>query len=795
MKKKREPKDVVVNGSVRFSCIDAHVVRLEYDPLGVFEDRPTSWIATRQKCEEWQSVEELESGLILSTGIIGLECTNSSNPFSSDTLAITFNLNGKNVNWRPGDIDPENLGGIPPSMDRVSKAMLPYPVESQLYDPMADPNEQVVSWALLNSKIMDLGVPFPQSLTEIIHYLRHGKFNDLEKGPDGFEDMLERARRYPPGYLSKSGFTVLNDSGSPIMTGKQFEHLPRRQGIQDLYFIAYGSNYKAGLKRVRDLSGPAPMIPRYAFGFWFSEYDERGEEDYRNLIDDCRKHGIPLDVIVMDLYWHDQKTIYPPRVNAWYGWEWNEELFPDPARFTRWVHGEGLHLSANVHPGGIPKTDHRYPDFERRFGQAFLPTNDSDSKKRGSVFIDWEDCPQVRAYFEELHRPVNEDGLDIWWVDGSSNIGQAEANRHYFEFTENVFPKQRPITLVRHGMHSGHRYPVVFTGDSHADWEVLREEIRYTAQGANVLQSYLSHEIAGHLDQIPVDLYVRWSQFGALSPIFRYHGAFVERRPWKFGEEALQAVKEALHLRYKLIPYLYTLSREAYDSGVAMCRPMYLEFPGDQTCYEFLHQFMLGNRLLVAPVDDPKSVKKIYFPEGEWYHYQTGEKFQGPQVISKTFPLRSIPLYVRGGKILPKGPYADRIVDIDPNIIEISIWGEGKDEYRVYQDDGYTPKYKQANFRFIPIKYSTNATGAELAILPEIDDFEADSVRLSATIHDFPSVAEIIVNGNRLTPNPSGEPGYSYNAANRILNIRLGRPPLSMKFMIEIIKGPDESPA
>ena len=227
-------------------------------------------------------------------------------------------------------------------------------------------------------------------------------------------------------------------------------------------------------------------------------------------------HDLPLDVVVMDLYWHDQKQPHEGRGNAWFGWEWNFDLFPNPREFIDWLHSEGLRLSANVHPGGIPSTDYRFASLNARFPDTFPAIQSPDPKYTSAHMVDWTDHKLVEAYFEELHRPINDDGLDIWWIDGDGNIGQAEVNRFYFEFTENVFPDRRPLIMSRHGWMYGHRYSVIMTGDSHADWEVLEEEIRLTAQAGNVLQTYMSHEIAGHLDDLPPELFVRWSQFGVL---------------------------------------------------------------------------------------------------------------------------------------------------------------------------------------------------------------------------------------------------------------------------------------
>jgi hypothetical protein len=763
----------VARSCVRFSRIAPQVVRLEYDPDGIFEDRPTGLVFDPRPQLDWQQIDESDGTLILDSGVIRVHCHAVDAPFGPDTLRVEWEYDGRSGVWHPGDIDADNLGGPLPSMDRVSKRLLPYPADPHPLDPTRNPLDYKVGWAAVNSALQRAGIRFPRSMEVMLHYLTTGELLDLDAPPPGFAGLVHLARRYPPGFLSRAGFTVLNASFMPIISDRRFEYIPRRQGIQDWYFVIYGGDYKAGLQTIRDLIGPPLMIPKYALGLWWSEYDDLGEQDYRQLVADFHNHDLPLDVVVMDLYWHDQKQPHEGRGNAWFGWEWNADRFPNPRDFIDWLRSEGLRLSANVHPGGIPSTDCRFADLHARFPDTLRAMSSPDPKYTGAYMVDWTDRELVEAYFEELHRPINNDGLDIWWIDGGGNVGQAEVNRFYFEFTADVFPDRRPIILSRHGWMYGHRYPIIMTGDSHADWDVLKEEIRVTAQAGNALQTYTSHEIAGHLDALPPDLYVRWSQFGVLSPIMRYHGAFIERRPWKFGEAALKATHEALHLRYRLIPYLYTLARSAYDTGAPMCRPMYIEFPDDENAYAAFYQYMLGDRLLVAPVASEAGTKTVYFPAGDWYSMQSGERISGPQSVTRSYALDEIPLFARGGTVLPMADYAPRVTALDANRLSLTIWGGGKDTLLLYDDDGLSPDYQQGAFRFIPMSFRSGADAWALTIGPAEGTFATgDALDLDITIHDLPTVGRVGLNGDAVAD-------YDYDRASRRFRANLPAVPLS----------------
>jgi hypothetical protein len=498
----------------------------------------------------------------------------------------------------------------------------------------------------------------------------------------------------PAGILSRSGYYLLQDERHALLTDDGW-HTPRREeGAQDWYFFAYGDDYALALREYAALTGRVPLLPRWAFGAWYSRYWPYSERELREVVLRFRKENVPLDVLVIDVDWH---------LHGWEGYDWNPEYFPRPEEFLAWLHGQGLKVTLNNHPGLLPPEESRYPQVCRLLG-----TN--DLAPDGSFMFNLALREHAEVFMDVLHKPMHAQGADFWWIDGAAAAapgldGQMWTNKVYYEKSQQYSGK-RALIFSRYGGPGSHRYPISFSGDTYSDWDVLRYEIAFTATAGNVLISYWTHDIGGFFgNKLDDELYVRWVQFGALSPCLRLHSDHGIREPWRYSRQAQRIVRAFFHLRYRLIPYIYTYARQVYDCALPLCRPLYLEWPHLEEAYAYRHQYLFGRELLVAPVDQPGewglAAKEVYFPPGTWVEIFCGRRIVGPKVAVWRSPLGQMPLFARAGAIIPQssGEEADGALTID-------VYAGAEGAFDLYEDDGESLDYQWGQYRLTPIRYS-----------------------------------------------------------------------------------------
>ena len=381
--------------------------------------------------------------------------------------------------------------------------------------------------------------------------------------------------------------------------------------------------------------------------------------------------------------------------DSWTGYSWNRELFPDPRGFLAWLHDEHLHTTLNLHPAlGVQAFEDAYPAFAAAMG--------ADPAAGEAVPFRIGDRDFVRHYLELLHHPLEEEGVDFWWIDWQQ--GEASEIRgldplpwlNHLHFADMARREGvRPLIFSRWGGLGSHRYPVGFSGDSFSLWPALRFQPHYTSAGANVAYAWWSHDIGGHVGAVDPELYVRWVQFGALSPVLRLHSTNdpdYERLPWKFGDGVLDAARAAFRLRYELVPYLYTAARIASDTGVAPVRPVSWTAPEHDGAYLARGEYLFGDAILAAPVLHPAdpdtglATVDAWLPPGDWLERTTGESFTGPRWVRLVAGLDRVPQFVRPGTALALAPVAQSTADQPDDHRILEVW-PGDGTARLYDDD------------------------------------------------------------------------------------------------------------
>ncbi|HSG46829.1 MAG TPA: TIM-barrel domain-containing protein, partial [Longimicrobiales bacterium] len=319
---------------------------------------------------------------------------------------------------------------------------------------------------------------------------------------DGVRDRVDLG----DGLLSRDGWAVVDDSESPLLTGDPLWVGPRPEGPrQDWYFLGYGHAYRDALGDFASVSGPMPLPPRFAFGVWWSRYWAYTDTEFRDLVEDFDRYGVPLDVLVVDMDWHNtfelrwegQELDGAGQRKGWTGYTWNPAFFPDPEGFLSWVHDRGLKVPLNLHPAsGIQPWEEAYPRMARALGV--------DPATEEYIPFRIEDRTWANAYFQNVIHPLERQGVDFWWLDwqqwGETSVPGLNPTiwlNHVFFTDMERQGRARPLIFHRFGGLGSHRYQVGFSGDAASTWDILKFEPEFTSTAANVLYGFWSHDIGG----------------------------------------------------------------------------------------------------------------------------------------------------------------------------------------------------------------------------------------------------------------------------------------------------------
>ncbi len=640
-------KAVVISGNARFTVLTPQLIRMEWSDKAAFEDRASLVFINRKLQVPAFKVKNTKNELIITTEKLRLTYKKSGK-FTRDNLSISYTMNDKNISWYPGLKDDKNLSGTCRTLDGVFTAA---------------------------------------------------------------DVKLEE------GLISRNGFALIDDSKRHLFDASEWNWvIPRTDtNCMDWYFIAHGHDYKKALKEYTMVAGKIPIPPRFAFGYWWSRYWDYSDEEFRTLVKDFKSNNIPMDVLIIDMEWHNTWGIGTSKEKkdqfgepvGWTGYSWNRNLFPDPDRFLKWTEKMELKTALNLHPAsGIAP----FEDCYNRFAKAY----NFDTTGRAYIPFRIEEKKWAQTYFNEVLHPLEKSGIDFWWLDWQQwleNKGVKGLSNtwwlNYTFFTDmERRSEKRPMLFHRWGGMGNHRYQIGFSGDAASTWETLNYETYFTATASNVCYGYWSHDIGGHMgnDKDP-ELYLRWLQFGAYSPVLRTHctkGGATERRFWKYPEH-FEMMRDAVNTRYRMEPYIYQNARKAYDEGISICRPMYYEYPETENAYTFKNQYFFGNDLIIAPVATKADAlttlaeNKIWLPEGDWFEMHSGRMLQGNQVIKKNFAMNEIPVYAKAGSILPMNPPMKNLARNSDTLVLVFI--PGKDNLlNYYEDDGLTAAYQQSEF-------------------------------------------------------------------------------------------------
>ncbi|RGN31084.1 glycoside hydrolase family 31 protein [Bacteroides oleiciplenus] len=722
------------DNNVRFTVISDGTLRLEYAPDGKFVNDKSFITVDRLYPPVNYKVKVKGAWIEITTPKMKMRYKKDSGQFTDNNLVIESVKGAFPFTWKPGMQQKGNLKGTYRTLDGM------------------DGDTQTQTWV-----------------------------SDTKKG-----DKL----KLEDGLLATDGWSLIDDSrGLLFDNDPDWDWAKERSANegQDWYFMAYGHDYKQALKDYTLFAGKMPLPPRYAFGYWWSRYWLYSDKEFRNLIDNFHTYQIPLDVLVVDMDWHYTEK----GKGGWTGWTWNRDLFPNPQGFLKYLKQNNVKVTLNLHPAdGVAAYEEKYPEMAKDMGvdpatKQTIPWVNSDKKF-------------MKNMFKNILAPMEKDGVDFWWLDWQQGMFDSKMKNlsntwwiNYAFFSDMEQRREtRPMLYHRWGGLGNHRYQVGFSGDAVISWKSLDFQPYFNSTASNVLYGYWSHDLGGHIgSQIDPEMYTRWLQFGALSPIMRTHsqkGAELNKEPWVFSKEYCDIIRETIRQRYVMAPYIYTMARKGYDDGISLCRPMYYDYPENKEAYEFANEYMFGDDVMVAPVTAPAkdgyAQVRVWLPEGEWYEWHTGALLQGNRVVERSFAIDEYPIYVKAGAILPL--YLENVMNLNGNDEEIAVTvfpgGNGTSVFSLYEDNGNDKNYAS---EYAVTKLTTTRSGNEQTVVigkregsyKEMPLARAFKVKVLSSLIPL----SVTVNGNPTE--------YTYSAEDFALLVDLPELPCNQEKVIKIV--------
>jgi alpha-D-xyloside xylohydrolase len=517
----------------------------------------------------------------------------------------------------------------------------------------------------------------------------------------------------------------------------------------DYYFVA-GASQDEVIGGYRALTGKAVMMPRWAYGFWQSRQRYTTQAELLGVVAEYRKRKIPLDNVVMDwFYWKEDQ---------WGSHQFDKSRFPDPKGMIDKLHAQNAHFMISVWPKFYPGTD----NYKELDAAGFMYHGNIDAGAKDwvgpgytSSFYDPYSKGARDMYWRQLNENLNVLGVDAWWMDatepdlhsnldldsikariGPTAMGPAEKffNSYPLVHTGGVYdgsrqvsPDKRVFILTRSGFAGLQRHAAaVWSGDIASRWDDLYNQI---SAGVSIGYSGLPNwtfDIGGFANEgrygsktpAPADLEewrelnLRWFQFGAFAPLFRSHGEYPFREIFNLapqGSEVFDSLVWHDRLRYRLMPYTYTVAADTFHRDGTIMRGLAMDFADDAAARNVRDEFLFGKAFLVAPVYKHKArTRAVYLPAGtDWYDFHSGKKSAGGQSIDAAAPLNRMPLYVRAGSIVPVGPEIQYTSEKPGSPITLFVFTGASGSFDLYEDDGVSYGYERGEFARIPLRYDS----------------------------------------------------------------------------------------
>jgi len=571
-----------------------------------------------------------------------------------------------------------------------------------------DTTTGVVAFATGTSPLLGLGQGGPQ-------FDRRGSVDAMRNGQSGYKLTTHGARLPVPWIIGTSGWAIFfhQPFGTFDFTGEESKFIPEPEHALPLDIFFVGSlEPQVIMSEFARLTGHPEMPPLWSFGYQQSHRTLASEEEALAEAKTFREKELPCDALIF------LGTGFCPS-----GWNtangsfsWNSRVFPEPVKILNTFHDD--HFKIVLHDVILTDALHGRAGDRCELGRF-------DEEEAGCYW--------------DAHRKDFAEGVDGWWPDEGDPLdieSRLVRNRMYWEGPQLDRPNERPYALHRNGYAGMQRYAAfLWSGDVYSTWETLKTHVAIAINTALTGIPYWGTDVGGFVPtkEFSSELYMRWFQFGAFCPLFRCHGrAWKQRLPWGWntGDPAPTEIRnydgaaipdasqlydarvepvcrKYLELRYRMLPYLYSVVRECALTGMPIMRSLWLHYPDDAAAVTRGDEYLWGRDILVAPVvEQGATSRQIYLPKGMWHDFWSGARIEGGREITRAIDLETIPIYVRAGALLPLGPVKQYVGEKVNQPLSISVFPGSDGSFLLYEDDGRSFNYRKGEWMGIQMNWN-----------------------------------------------------------------------------------------
>lgn len=586
------------------------------------------------------------------------------------------------------------------------------------------------------------------------------------------------------------------------------------------YYFFQGPSIKKILHRYAELTGFMPLPPMWALGNQQSRYSYYPDSVAEAVVNKYRQDDLPLDALYLDIDYMDHYRVF-----RWDPKKFPDPLGLTTRLGEKGVKvvtsmDPGVEYrpptAAQSDQSRTATADGDYQPLQEGLSRNFFLKYSNGNLYVGKVWPDQAVFPDftmaaVRAWWGSLHRAYTDNGVSGIWndmneptdfvdpdgqkkndvlsYDEGQQTSQAKNRNVYgmlmdratYEGLLGLRPNQRPFVLSRSGYAGVQRYAAVWTGDNESTWGALKLSLPMFETLGLSGEPFVGADIGGFIDQGPTpfdsietfgrldgELLVRWYQVGFLTPLCRNHKVNwgTDQEPWRFGPYYEDIIRKYLKLRYRLMPFLYTTMEEAHRLGTPAFRPLLLNFQTDRNTLTLEDEFMIGDVLLAAPVLSPHTTSRsVYLPAGTWFDFWTGKAHDGGKAIQAQAPLETVPLFVRGGSVLPMGPEMKYLLErpFDPLTFDVYLDENGQAAGSYYEDDGLSLDYEKGMYRRTFVHAEREGAKVVLRIDPAEGKQSVKERQVVVRIRPLAGVQSVVVDGHVQPRVQKGQPGPGWN--------------------------------
>ncbi len=492
------------------------------------------------------------------------------------------------------------------------------------------------------------------------------------------------------------------------------------------YYFMYGPELDDVIADYRDLTGAAPMLGRWGYGFWQCKERYQSQQELLDVAGWYRAHDVPLDGIIQDWqYWSP---------HPWGSHQFDTNRYPDPAKLMQTLHAEHVHALISV----WPKFDVGSSNANELLaaGALYPQVVHNVFPKGESQWYDPFNPAARKIYWRQMSREIFSCGFDGWWLDASepelggkwgefrefktgAGPGVQLFNAYPLMHTTAVYSGQRAensdkrVFILTRSAYAGQQRnsAVTWSGDIRGTWPVFAHQIpaglNFSLSGIPYWNTDTGGFFVDATNATYPELFTRWFQFSAFCPMFRVHGTSRPKEIWRFDEPTQKILIDYDKLRYHLMPYIYSVAWKVTSEGYSMMRPLVMDFRMDKNVFNIADQYLFGPAIMVNPVTKSKADSRaVYLPVGtDWIDFWTGQKYPGGQTVNAASPIETMPLFVRAGSIIPYGPEIEYATEkSDP--MELRIYRGANGAFTLYEDEGDNYNYEKGKYATIPITWN-----------------------------------------------------------------------------------------